>query len=59
MTLHLVRRGASIVAKPADWVVDLDALVLHDRGTPPVPPGPVTHADLLTLIVRADLVITW
>lgn len=59
MTLHLVRRAAQPVAKPTDWVVDLDALVLHDRGTPPLPPGPVTHADLVTLIVRADLVVTW
>ncbi len=59
MTLHLVRRGAQPVAKLTDWVVDLEALVLHDRGTPPLPPGPVTHADLVALIVRADLVITW
>lgn len=58
-TLHLVRRGSAPVATPTDWVVDLDTLVLADRGTPPLPPGPVTHADLLTLIVRADLVVTW
>ena len=59
MTLHLVRRGAEPVTRPDDWVVDLDTLVLADRGTPPLPPGPVTHAHLLTLIVRADLVVTW
>lgn len=59
MTLHLVRRGAAPIANADDWVVDLDALVLLDRGTPPLPPGIVTHADLVALIVRADLVITW
>ncbi len=58
-TLHLIRRGATPVTADADWVVDLDTLVLADRGTPPLPAGPVTHADLLTLIVRADLVVTW
>lgn len=60
-TLHLVRRGALPpgVASPADWVVDLDALELLDRGTPPLPPGPVTHDAVLTLVVRADLVVTW
>ena len=58
-TLHLVRRGGTPVTRPDDWVVDLDTLVLTDRGTPPLPPGSVTHAHLLTLIVRADLVVTW
>jgi len=58
-TLHLVRRGAEPVLAAADWVVDLDALVLADRGTPPLPPGPVTHDLLVALIVRADLVVTW
>ena len=57
--LHLVRRGAVPVATPTDWVVDLDTLTLHDRGTPPLPPGPVTHELLLALIFQADLVVTW
>lgn len=59
MTLHLVRRGAEPIARPTDWVVDLDTLTLLDRGTPPLPPGPVTHELVFTLVVRADLVITW
>lgn len=59
MTLHLVRRGAAPVAAPADWVVDLDALVLADRGTPPLPAGPVTHDQLVELLVAADRIITW
>ncbi len=58
-TLHLTRRGAEPVAKPTDWVVDLDTLVLADRGTPPLLPGPVTYELLLALIVQADLVVTW
>ena len=57
--LHLVRRGATPVTAPTDWVVDLDTLVLLDRGTPPLPPGPVTHDLLVALIFQADLVVTW
>ena len=46
MTLHLVRRGAEPVLSDGDWLVDLDRLVLVDRGTPPLPPGTVTHDQL-------------
>lgn len=59
MTLHLVRRGAEPVTAPTDWVVDLDRLVLADRGTPPLPPGLVTHDQLVELIAAARRVITW
>ena len=54
-----MRRGAEPVASQTDWVVDLDTLTLLDRGTPPLPPGPVTHELLLALIFQADLVVTW
>jgi hypothetical protein len=59
MTLHLVRRGAEPVLADGDWLVDLDRLVLVDRGTPPLPAGPVTHDQLVELIVAARRVITW
>ena len=58
-TLHLVRRGAEAMTADGDWVVDLDRLVLADRGTPPLPPGPVTHDQLVELIAAAKRVITW
>lgn len=58
-TLHLVRAGATPVVSDGDWIVDLERLVLADRGTPPLPPGPLTHDLLVDLIVRADLVLTW
>jgi hypothetical protein len=59
MTLHLVRRGAEPVLADGDWLVDLDALALQDRGTPPLPPGGITHDQLVQLIVAATRVITW
>ncbi len=58
-TLHLVRPGATPLASEGDWVVDLERLVLEDRGTPPLPPGPITHDLLVALVVSADLVVTW
>jgi hypothetical protein len=58
--LHLVRAAppAGAIADQ-DWVVELDALVLADHGTPPLPPGPIDHDQLVTLIFAADQVLTW
>jgi hypothetical protein len=58
-TLHLVRRDAEAIAADGDWLVDLDRLVLADRGTPPLPAGPVTYDQLVELIAAARRVITW
>lgn len=58
-TLHLVRRGAEPVLAAPDWLVDLDRLALADRGTPPLPAGPVTYDQLVDLIAAARRVITW
>jgi hypothetical protein len=60
--LHLVRAGAVVpeaAIVDSDWVVDLEALALADRGTPPLPVGPVTYDLLVELVTSADLVITW
>lgn len=60
MTLHLVRPGATAVAQPADWIVELGAEpILRARGTPPVAPGPITHDQLVALIAAARRVVTW
>jgi hypothetical protein len=59
MTLHLVRRNAEPVAADDDWLVDLDTMTLADRGTPVVPPGGITHDQLVQLITAATRVITW
>ena len=58
--LHLVRAGArpDVISDP-DWVVYLDPLQLAERGTPPLPPGPIDHDQLLALVCAADLVVTW
>ncbi|MBA3398161.1 MAG: hypothetical protein H0T89_36380 [Deltaproteobacteria bacterium] len=63
--LHLVRTRAT--AEPAvlddrDWVVYLNdqrGLRLAPHGAPPVPAGPIDHAQLVQLLERADLVVTW
>jgi hypothetical protein len=58
--LHLVRAGARPdVMTDRDWVVYLDPLSLAARGAPPVPPGPLTHDQLVALVFAADLVVTW
>jgi hypothetical protein len=59
MTLHLVRHGEPLALTEHDWVVYLDRLELADRGTPPLPPGSISHDQLVTLIVAATRVITW
>ncbi|MEO8699205.1 MAG: hypothetical protein ABI867_04150 [Kofleriaceae bacterium] len=59
MTLHLVRPGTTPIATDADWVVQLAPLALEDRGTPPLPPGAITHDQLVQLIASARRVITW
>jgi hypothetical protein len=58
--LHLVRAGARPdVVADHDWVVYLDPLQLAARGAPPLPPGPIDHEQLITLVFAADLVVTW
>jgi hypothetical protein len=58
--LHLARTAppAGVVSE-RDWVVDLRAMQLADRGVPPVAPGPITDDELVRLIFAADLVVTW
>ena len=63
--LHLVRPGAA-APPPAvadrDWVVYLQPMALVRGGVPytaPLPPGPIDHDQLVTLIFAADLVVTW
>jgi len=58
-TLHLVRSGAHPRLPPGDWLVDLDRRQLADRGTPPLPPGPITYDQLVDLIAAARRVVTW
>lgn len=57
--LHLVRAGEPGVVDGSDWVVYLYAMRLAERGAPPIPPGPITHDQLVALIFAADLVVTW
>ena len=63
--LHLVRSAAPSAELPVadrDWVVYLQAMRLAHGGAPhtaPLPAGPIDHDQLVTLIVAADLVITW
>ncbi len=59
--LHLVRPGATpeLVAE-RDWVVYLKESVLAPSAHPaPLPPGPVSHDQLVALSFAADLVVTW
>ncbi|HEU0036905.1 MAG TPA: hypothetical protein VFQ53_40120 [Kofleriaceae bacterium] len=58
--LHLVRAGDPRGVRDLDWVVRVgDPLLLEDRGTPPLPPGPIDHDQLVQLVFAADLVVTW
>jgi len=58
--LHLVRAGAAPEPlSDRDWVVYLDPPSLAPRGAPPLPPGPLTHDQLVALTFAADLVVTW
>ena len=59
MTLHLVRRGKPAGLGEGDWIVELDGLVLIDRGAPPVPPGPIDYDQLVRLVFAAERVIAW
>jgi hypothetical protein len=71
-TLHLCRDHASVAGRLAgplalvglaatDWLVELrgEFLTLSDHGDPPWPGGALSYDQLLELIRRADLVITW
>lgn len=60
VTLHLVRAGATAhgVLEP-DWIVELPERALADRGTPPLPPGPLSDDQLVQLVFAADRVVTW
>ena len=57
--LHLVRAGEPPILDDADWVVYLPAMRLADRGAPPEPPGPISYDQLVSLVLAAELVITW
>ncbi len=65
--LHLVRPTATPArVADGDWVVYLQATgpVLAPALAPsahpaPIPPGPVTHDQLVALSFAADLVVTW
>lgn len=58
--LHVVRTPPPDGAvADRDWVVYLPALELAARGEPPLPPGPIDHGQLVTLVFAADLVVTW
>lgn len=64
--LHLVRPGAGDTLPPVvadrDWLVYLQPMLLVQGGAPhtaPLPPGPIDHDQLVTLVFAADLVVTW
>lgn len=57
--LHLVRADEPPVLDEGDWVVYLPAMELAARGGPPLPAGPITYDQLVTLVFAADLVVTW
>lgn len=57
--LHVVRDGEPAVLDERDWVVYLPEMTLAAHGEPPLPPGPIDHAQLVTLVFAADLVVTW
>jgi hypothetical protein len=57
--VHLVRTAEPVILDDADWVVYLPGMRLAEHGAPPLPPGPITHDQLVTLLFAADLVVTW
>ena len=61
--LHLVRPTATPArVADGDWVVYLQSTGLAlapSAHQAPLPPGPVTHDQLVALSFAADLVITW
>ena len=57
--LHVVRSGEPPILDDRDWVVYLLDMRLADHGDAPLPPGPITHDQLVTLLFAADLVVTW
>lgn len=59
--LHLVRPGAvAAVVAERDWVVYLQPMELAPSAHPaPLPPGSLTHDQLVALSFAADLVVTW
>jgi hypothetical protein len=60
-TLHLVRPGAAAPAvAERDWVVYLQPLELAPSAhSAPLPAGPLSHDQLISLVFAADLVVTW
>jgi hypothetical protein len=66
VTLHLVRAPATpppAAVAETDWIVyrHSDRWHLADRGAPapPVPAGPIDHAQLAHLVLAADRTVTW
>jgi hypothetical protein len=63
MTLHLVRTTPPPPAAiaPTDWVAHRAPTGWHlaTHGDPPLPPGPLDHAGLATLVLAAARTITW
>jgi hypothetical protein len=63
--LHVVRSDDPHPGALAedDWIVyrgrDGAPWSLDRRGTPPIAPGPIDHAHLVTLAAAADRVIVW
>jgi hypothetical protein len=58
--IHIVRGGErTLPIAPDDWVVYLHPLRLTAGGLAGMEPGPITHDQLVALLVAADLVVTW
>jgi hypothetical protein len=58
-TLHLVRGGVAPLVADDDWIVYLEPMRLAPHGTPPLPPGPLDHDQLVVLVFAAGRVVTW
>jgi hypothetical protein len=64
--LHLVRTDTAPPAAAVaatDWIVyrtaSGGAWRLRAHGHPPLPSGPLDHADLARLVLAADRTVTW